>query len=186
LAAATACSGPGSYVWFTELSPEALAAASEYAVDVGDVLSIRVLGHEDMSTRVRVRADGRIALPIIGEVEARGKQPIALQKEIERRLKEFVITPTVTLNIEETPPSTITVMGEVARPGVYPVAVNTHLAEALALSGGVTEYASHDRIFLVRNIPRPVRIRFTYQAVTRDEQNAAAFLLRAGDVIVVE
>lgn len=186
LPGAAACTSAGSYVWYTDLSPQEIAAASQYVVDVGDVLSVRVLGHEDMTTRVRVRPDGRIALPIIGEVEARGKAPGALQSEIASRLKEYVINPTVTLNVEETPPATVSIVGEVAHPGVYPVAPNAHLADALALCGGVTEFANRDRIFLVRLLPRPTRIRFTYKSVTRDEADAASFPLRAGDLIVVE
>ncbi len=186
VAGESACAGPGSYVWYNQQSPEALAAANEYVIDVGDVLSVRVLGHEDMTTRVRVRADGRIALPIIGEVDARGTSPTALRSEIETRLKEYLVRPSVTLNIEETTPVTIPVLGEVAHPGVFPVQANARLAEAIALGGGITEYASRDRIFVVRRSPKPARIRFTYEAVTRGDPSDAAFRLRPGDVVVVE
>jgi polysaccharide export outer membrane protein len=182
---AISCAGPGEYVWYNQLSPEALAASGEYSIDIGDVVDVRVLGHEDMTTHVRVRADGRIALPIIGEVDARGKGPDALRAEIETRLKDFFVRPSVTLNIAETAAPTISILGEVARPGVFPLTPNTRLADALALGGGLTDYASRDRIFVVRTSPKPARIRFTYEAVSRGDA-LAAFRLRPGDMIVVE
>ena len=180
------CAGTGSYVWYSQLSPQALAEANEYLVSVGDMLNIRVLGHEDMSTKVRVRSDGRVAIPIIGEIGAAGKRPSALRSEIEARLKDFLVMPSVTVNIDESLPLKITLLGEVAHPGVFPVEPSTSLAEALALGGGVTEFASRDRIFVVRTIPQPTRIRFTWDAVTRDLGRAASFPMRGGDVIVVE
>ena len=130
--------GAGKYVWYNQLSPASLAAANEYLIAVGDVLSVRVLNHEDMTTRVRVRADGRIAVPIIGEVVAAGRKPNALRGEIEGRLKDFIVLPTVTLNVEEqAPPGKIVVLGEVVKPGLIPVDSPTlSLAEALALCGG--------------------------------------------------
>jgi polysaccharide export outer membrane protein len=188
-AAATACAGPGKFVWYNELPGSSSDAANEYLISVGDVLSIRVLGHEDMLTRVRVRGDGRIAVPIIGEVVAAGHRPSALRTDIETRLKEFLVLPTVTLNVEEqAPPEKIVVLGEVVHPGLIPVdTASISLAEALALSGGVTEYASRDRIFVVRTAPQFERIRFTWDAVTRDDPgHAGAFPLRKGDLIVVE
>jgi polysaccharide export outer membrane protein len=184
VAVPSGCVGAGSYVWFTALPPE--AATGEYLVNVGDMVNIRVLAHDEMTTRVRVRADGRIALPIVGEVEARGKRPSALRSEIEARFKDYIVAPSVTLNIDETGPAHIAVLGEVVHAGVFPLEPNARLADALALSGGVTEYASRDRIFVVRVTPQPLRIRFTYEAVTRDEGQAAAFRLHADDVVVVE
>jgi polysaccharide export outer membrane protein len=188
-ASSAACAGPGKYVWYNQLPQSSLDAANEYTISIGDVLSVRVLGHEDMLTRVRVRGDGRIAVPIIGEVVAAGRRPSVLRTEIETRLKEFLVMPTVTLNVEEqAPPEKIVVLGEVVRPGLIPVdTANISLAEALALSGGVTEFASKDRIFVVRTSPQLERIRFTWDAVTRDDPaHAGAFPLKKGDLIVVE
>jgi polysaccharide biosynthesis/export protein len=179
-----ACTGPGTYVWFSALPAEALSG--EYLINVGDIVSIRVLSHEEMTTRVRIRADGRIALPIIGEIEARGKRPSALRSEIETRLKDYIVTPTVTLNIDETQAAHIVVLGEVVHAGVFPLEPNARIADALALSGGVTEYATRDRIFVVRTLPDRMRIRFTYEAVIRDNGHAIAFRLHPDDVVVVE
>jgi polysaccharide export outer membrane protein len=182
--ASAACAGPGKYVWYNALPPEALS--SEYLINVGDMVSIRVLNHEEMTTRVRVRADGRIALPIIGEVEARGIRPSALRSELEARLKDYIVAPSVTLNIDETQAAHFVVLGEVSHTGIFPLEPTTRLADAIALSGGLTEYASRDRIFIVRMTPMRLRIRFTYEAVLRDDGHAAAFRLHPDDVVVVE
>jgi polysaccharide export outer membrane protein len=184
IAALSGCAGTGNYVWFSALPAE--DSSSEYIINVGDVVNVRVLGHDDMLTKARVRADGRIAVPIIGEVEARGKRPSALRTEIEARLKDFLVMPSVTLNIDETLAVSIAVLGEVIHPGVFPIDPSMSLAQVLALSGGVNDFASRDRIFVVRTSPKAERIRFTYEAVLRNDNHAAAFRLHPGDFVVVE
>jgi len=178
------CAGPDNYVWFTDVPRE--QRGGDYLIGAGDVLSVRVVGHEDMTTKVRVRADGGIAIPFVQRsIVARGKTPDALSREIESDLSRFFNTPSVSVNVDESLPANIAVLGEVARPGLFPLGASLGLSQALALGGGVTEFASRDRIFIVRSEP-PQRIRFTYEAVIRDEGGAGQFALRPGDVVVVE
>lgn len=180
----SACAGPGNYVWFTDVPRD--QRAGDYLIGAGDVLTVRVVGHEEMMTKARVRSDGGIAIPFIQRsIVARGKTPDTLSREIEADLAKFFNTPSVSVNVDETLPANIAVLGEVARPGVFPLGPSLGLSQALALSGGVTEFASRDRIFIVRVEP-PERIRFTYEAVIRDEGGAGQFALRPGDVVVVE
>jgi polysaccharide export outer membrane protein len=186
LGAPAACAGHGQYVWFNELPADVVRASGEYVIGAGDTVNIRVLGHEDMSVKGRVRSDGRLAIPLIGEVEVRGKRPAALRAELEGRLKDYIVSPTVTVNVDEAEPITVPILGEVARPGAYSFEANTGLAQALALSGGLSEYASRDSIFVVRRDPRPLRIRFTYEAVSQNTGQAAGFPLHRCDLVVVE
>jgi polysaccharide biosynthesis/export protein len=175
----------GEYVWYNALPP-AQAQSTDYLIDTGDLIDVRVLAHEDMSVlKQKVRADGRISLPIIGDVEARGKRPSALRAELEGRLKDYLVSPSVMVNVDAAP-MTVTCLGEVGKPGVYPIEPGGGLARALALAGGLTDFASRSRIFLVRQRPTPMRIRFTYEWVVRNEEHAASFPLRSGDVVVVE
>jgi polysaccharide export outer membrane protein len=186
VAALVGCTGPGQYVWFERLPPETPASRVEYLIGIGDTVNIRVLGHDEMNVRQHLRGDGRLALLLIGEVEATGKRPSALRAELEGRLKDYIVSPSVAVNVEESAPQTVVLLGEVAHPGAYPLEHDTRLSHALALGGGLTEYASHDGIFVVREDPSPARIRFTYEAVRRNVDHAGEFQLRPGDIVEVE
>jgi polysaccharide biosynthesis/export protein len=186
IAAPCGCAGPGEYVWFQQLPAETNRAASEYIIGNGDILSIRVLGHEEMTLKQRVRADGRIDMFLIGDVEARGKRPSALKEELEGRLKEYIVSPSIVVNVDEAQPLTVSVLGEVVRPGVVALDQDPRLSHALAMVGGLTEYASHSGIFVVRSEPRPIRIRFLYDAIRRNIGGQGDFLLHRGDLVEVE
>jgi polysaccharide export outer membrane protein len=185
---AAACSSAGSYVWVNDVRLPPPSSSAEYTIASGDVLAIRVLGHDELSDpKVRVRDDGRIALPIVGEVNARGTKPSELRGALETRFKDYLKEPTITVNLEEGRPAEVSILGEVSHPGTYPIAPGFGVAQLLAGAGGVTEFANRDRIFVVRGGgPQPLRVRFTYEALTHGDPAASGFALRAGDVVVVE
>jgi polysaccharide export outer membrane protein len=184
--ASGACAGPGQYVWYPQLPKDTSQAGNEYVIGVGDTVSIRVLGHDEMTLRERIRTDGRLALLLIGEVDARGKRPSSLKAELEGRLKDYIVSPSVVVNVEEIQPMTVLLLGEVTRPGAYPMDSDPSLVHALALGGGLTDYASRNGIFVVRSESQPTRIRFNYDDICRNVGGAGAFVLRRGDVIEVE
>jgi polysaccharide export outer membrane protein len=186
LGAAVAACGHGEFVWYQDLPATAVSANGEYLIGIGDIVSIKVLGHEEMSLKQRVRSDGRIALLLIGDVEAKGKRPSALKAELEGRLKDYIVSPNVAVNIDDTQPANVLVLGEVSKPGVVPLDPDPRLAHVIAASGGLTDYASRSAIFVVRSEPRSVRIRFTYDAITRNLGGAADFELHRGDIVEVE
>jgi polysaccharide export outer membrane protein len=182
------CAGPGNYVWVHDLppAPPPVTRDDQYVINVGDTLSVRVFEQEAMSSKVKVRADGRVALPMIGEFEVRGKRPWDVARELEVKLKEFVVAPKVTVNVDEFAPLQVAVVGEVTHPGTYPLEPAAGVLQALASAGGLTEYASRDRIFVLRKTPALKRVRFTFDALSRNEPRAATFALQKGDVVVVE
>ena len=182
------CASAGNYVWVHDLPPIAPAAAKDdlYVINVGDTLAVRVFEQEAMSSKVKVRADGRVALPIIGEFEVRGKRPWDVARELEVKLKEFVVAPKVTVNVDEFATLLVAVLGEVTHPGSYPLQPASGVLQALASAGGLTEYATRDRIFVLRKTPALRRVRFTFDALSRNEARAATFALQTGDVVVVE
>ncbi len=182
----SACGGSGEFVWFQQLPTESALANNEYVIAVGDVVSIRVLGREEMTVRQKVRSDGRLAMLLIGEVEAKGKRPSALKAELEGRLKDYLVSPSVVVNVDETLPMTILMLGEIAKPGVYPLEQDPRLARAIAMAGGLTDYASRSSIYVVRGEPKPIRIRFTYEAIYRNIGGAGDFPLHRGDLVEVE
>jgi polysaccharide export outer membrane protein len=181
--------GSGQYVWVSDLPAGAFShPTSGYVVRDGDLVSVRVFNQEALSTRARVRSDGRIALPVIGEVEMRGKSPAAVRAEIEERLKSggILLVASVTVTVEEFQPILVSVLGEVGKSGTYPFDPHVNIAHVIAAAGGLTEYASRSSIFVVRSGPQPLRVRFRYEDVSRGDPRSASFELHHGDLVVVE
>jgi polysaccharide export outer membrane protein len=185
-AALVACAGTGRYVWIDEYKNA--EADGSYVLGPGDVLSVRVYGQDAMSSKVRVRSDGHISLPFLSDVQAAGYTPAVLGHQLQTRLKDVLQQPVVTVAVDEMRPRTVSVLGEVTRPGLYPLEPGAGMLQALASAGGLTEFAHRDRIFILRTSgnTEPVRIRITYQALARAEGRAALFPLAPGDVVVVE
>lgn len=187
--ALSACRHAGEYVWVHDL-PASAASDPEYLISPGDVLAVRVWNEETMSGRARVRSDGKISLPFVNDVAAAGLSPNALAKALELRLVPIVNRPHVTVALDEERLLPVSVVGEVARPGVYDLLAGSGVLQAVASAGGMTQWASKDRIFVLRRASesgeQPLRIRFSYEALSRAERLAAGFRLRRGDVVVVE
>jgi polysaccharide export outer membrane protein len=160
--------------------------ASDYVIGVGDTISIGVYEQEGLNGDVKVRRDGKIALPLVGELAVAGKRPFELSREIEASLKQFIVSPRVTVNVSTSQPVSVTVLGEVSHVGVLTLEPPARLVEAMAQSGGPGEFADKSRIFVLRQFPSYKRIRFSWDAILRNEGGAAQFPLRTGDVIVVE
>jgi polysaccharide export outer membrane protein len=181
------CAGAGKYVWFSEMpASERGGQVGDYIIGVGDGINIRVYEQDGLSTELKVRRDGKIALPLVGEIMVAGKRPLELSRELEGRWKEFVVSPRVTINVTASQPVTVTTVGEVGRVGTVTLEPPARLVEALAQSGGPGEFADKSMIFVLRQFPTYKRIRFTWDSILRNEQGEAAFLMQTGDVIVVE
>jgi polysaccharide export outer membrane protein len=186
LATTAGCANTGEYVWFQQLQPDTAQASSEYIIGVGDVINVRVLGHDDLTLKQRVRSDGRIAMLLLGDVDAKGKRPSALKAELEGRLKDFIVAPSLAVNIDEAQPIVVLFFGEVSRPGVVSLDQDRRLVHALALAGGLTDFASRSSIFVGRAVPTPMRIRFRYEAIVRNIGKAGDFQLQRGDIVEVQ
>jgi polysaccharide biosynthesis/export protein len=184
---AIGCAGAGQYTWYSQLpAAERSDAASDYVIGVGDTISIKVYEQEALSADSKIRSDGKIALPLVGELLVAGRKPLELSRDIEARLKEFVVSPRVTVNVTSSQPVTVTTLGEVKSIGTLTLDPPPRLVDALAKSGGLSEYADDTRIFVLRQFPTFKRIRFDWDAILRNEHGAASFPLRTGDVVVVE
>jgi polysaccharide export outer membrane protein len=190
LAGLPACGPKGEYVWVDTLPQNQLSGADpvDYVIEPGDMLNVRVYNQEPMSTRARVRPDGKIFIPLVGDVEVKGRRPAELAKELEARMKSFIVAPSVAVTAEEVQPVRVSVIGEVANPGTFEVQSGSGVLRALAMSGGLTEFASEDCVFVLRTAPNKSlqRIRFSYADLTAGAGKGPAFALRPGDVVVVE
>ncbi|PTL75831.1 exopolysaccharide export protein EpsY [Vitiosangium sp. GDMCC 1.1324] len=186
----SACYQPGRFVWVDDYrEPQQQQQDENYLIRKGDVLTVNVWNQRDISARIRVRDDGRISLPLLNDVDAAGQTPAALARAMEQKLKDLVANPVVTVIVDEAQPIKIAVLGEVRNPGKKMLESGSGLLQALSEAGGFTDYAREDAVYVLRRepgYPAPVRIRFTYAALTRSEGTAPTFRLKTGDVVVVE
>jgi polysaccharide export outer membrane protein len=186
------CASVGDFVWVDQLKPGVVHPEGEYVIAPGDVLSVRVFGQENMSGRIKVRTDGHISLPFINDHVAAGLTPAMLSRFLETQYKNYVVNPVVTVSVEEQHPVQVSVLGEVARPGVYRLDPGQGVLHALAQAGGLTQFAGKDRIFVVRKVKdqsdaaQRLRIRFRWQALAHADGLSASFMLQDTDVLVVE
>jgi polysaccharide export outer membrane protein len=189
LALASACAHVGNYIPVDDYRDPAASAGTEYIIATGDLLSVRVFSQDSLSGKARVRKDGKISLPLVNDTEAAGLSPSVLARQIQAKLKDYIKDPVVTVSLEEAGPIEVSVLGEVGKPGVYRVEPRSGVLYALAMSGGLGQYASRDRIFVIRRAmdgKALVRIRFDYEKLTKGEGPAATFHMRDGDLLVVE
>ncbi|MBK7857912.1 MAG: polysaccharide biosynthesis/export family protein [Archangiaceae bacterium] len=162
---------------------------TDYVISPGDVISVKVFQQDAVSTRGKVRVDGMFSLPLVNELPAAGRTPTQLAVEISAKLKAFINNPVVTVALEEPRPLTVSVLGEVTRPGVTTLESGAGVMEAIAAAGGITDFAHLEGLFVLRRLagkPQPIRIRFTWEALSRGEGAAGRFQLQPGDVVVVE
>lgn len=165
LTALTACAGTGpvggspnvTSVVGNELpaptSGDLVAASRPYLVGPFDKIRIEVFGVEDLQREVQVDANGQLSFPLIGTVEAAGLTPNQLASVVDSRLRgRFVRDPQVTVNLVETVSQTVTVDGQVTRPGIYPVIGRFTLMRAIATAGGAGEYAKLDDVIVFRDV----------------------------------
>lgn len=187
--ALTACRSAGEYVKVDDYRQPPETSDQEYLIRPGDILQIRVMGQEAVSSaRAKVRPDGKVSVPLLADVTAAGVTPAALARQIQGQLARFIVNPAVTVSLEEPRAMMISVLGEVAKVGSFPLEQGAGVMEALAAAGGPTQYATLDRIMVIRREPSGsrIRIRFDYDALTQLRGAAATFRLQNGDVIVVE
>lgn len=187
-AALPCCSGVGPYVWADSLAdtPDD-AAPTEYRLGAGDLIFVRVFNQDPLSGRTRVRPDGKVTVPLVNDVPASGRTTQELAQSLKASFTPYFAKepPDVTVFLEEPRPMHLSVLGEVAKPGVYPLERGQGVLQALASAGGLTEFAHKDRIFVVR-AGAPQRIRFTLEGLSTPGSRSARFHLRNDDIVLVQ
>ena len=123
---------------------------SEFKLGPDDVVEVFVYKEQELSTTVVVRPDGKISLPLIGELSVNGKTAIELQKEISQKLTQYIAQPTVNVIVKEVNSAKVSVAGEVKTPGMFKIPARATVLDAVALAGGFTEYAKRSKVKLIR------------------------------------
>lgn len=157
-----------------------------YVLGCGDRVSIRVWGRDNLNTDAIVRPDGKISFPLIGDIQAQGLRVEDLKEELDKRLREYVFEPSVSVTVVDIKSLKIYILGEVARPGEYDLIAPTDVLRAIAMAGGFTIYAKKNKIQIIRSEGQEkIKIKFNYDQVIRGINLSQNILLRPGDVIIV-
>jgi len=170
------------YVNTQLMSP--LVDAQEFIIGPGDVLDINVWKNQEVSRQVPVRPDGRISLPLLGDVAAAGYTPTGLKQQLQTLFARFIGNPEVTVVVLQVHSYQIFVQGMVAHPGTYPIDGRTTLVQAISLAGGLGEFASRNKIVVLRQaIGGTKRFVVSYDDIVRGARPDE--VLRPGDSIIV-
>jgi polysaccharide biosynthesis/export protein len=181
-----ACASSAPYTWVQDYTVPPQGPAAGIVLVPGDVITIRVYKEPDMSTKTRVRNDGKVSLPFLNDVDAAGQTPVQLAASVQKRLKEYMNAPIVTISLDDPRPNSIPVTGEVTKSGIFLLDPGAGLLDAIAAAGGLSPFASQDRIFVIRQSPAQARIRFSYKDLQQGDKKSVSFQLRQGDAVVVE
>jgi polysaccharide export outer membrane protein len=160
---------------------------SSYLIGANDVLAVSVWKEPDVSRTVPVRSDGKISLPLVGEMQAAGQTPRQLEQEIAKRLQSFITEPEVTVIVTESKSQKINIMGMVARPGAYLLSGSTTVLDAIALAGGFKDFAKQKSIYVLRQAPDGTeqRLPFNYKDVIKGKNPEQNVRLLPGDTVVI-
>lgn len=165
-----------------------LPAAYEYTIGPADVLEIAVWQNTLISRTVPVRPDGKISLPVINDVQAAGLTPLQLQSNLAKALAGYIQTPEVSVIVREVHSFNVSVIGQVKTPGRYELTSRVTVLEALAMSGGLTEFADRGAIVVLRRSgARTEQIPFAYDKVTpgNGSKGQVNFFVQPDDIILV-
>lgn len=152
-----------------------------------DVLAINVWKEPDISRSIPVRSDGKISLPLVGEVQAAGRTPLKLEEDIAGKLKNYISEPEVTVMVQQINSQKFNVLGQVARPGSFVIANSPTVLDAIAAAGGFRDFAKQKSIYVLRENPdgTQTRLLFNYKEVIKGVNPAQNVKLQPRDTIVV-
>lgn len=163
-------------------------AKTDYRISAADLLAVTVYQDAEMSRKARVNANGNISLPLVGEVKVGGMSLLEAQSAIEAKLGKYLVRPQVSLFIEEYGNKTIFVMGEVTKPGSYPIPTESRMTvlEAISTAGGFTPIAAQDRARVLRNVNgASVTYQINTKEITQQGQKDKDMVLEPNDIVYV-
>ncbi len=168
-----------------------LVPPGEFLLGPEDVLVVTVWKNQDLSREVVIRPDGMISMPLIGDVPAANLTANHLAKRIAERLTEYMASPIVSVQLKEVNSYFIYVLGEVQKPGKYPLKSYANVMQGISLGGGFTPFAKKNKIKVLRSTTdgssdKPqIEIPVQYDEILQGHAAVGNFYLKSGDVIVV-
>ena len=158
-----------------------------FIIGIDDVLAVNVWKETEISRSVPVRSDGKISLPLVGEVQASGHTPRQLEQEIAKRLQNYISEPEVTVIVQQINSQKFNVLGQVVKPGLYPLTNSPTVLDAIGLAGGFRDFAKQKSIYILRKSPDggQSRLPFNYKDVVKGKNPEQNVKLQPGDTVVV-
>jgi polysaccharide biosynthesis/export protein len=162
-------------------------ADEDFVIGADDVLAINVWKEPDISRSIPVRSDGKISLPLIGELQASGQTPRQLEKEIAGKLQNYISEPEVTVIVQEIRSQRFNILGQVTKPGSYLLTNSTTVLDAIAMAGGFRDFAKQKSIYVLRQSPNgsQTRLPFNYKDVIKGKGFEQNVRLQPRDTIVI-
>jgi polysaccharide export outer membrane protein len=171
-------------------SPNAASAKphdNTFVIGNDDVLAINVWKEPDISRSIPVRSDGKISLPLVGELQAAGETPNQLEQQIAGKLKSYIAEPEVTVIVQQINSQKFNILGQISKPGAYPLTNSLTVLDAIALAGGFRDFAKQKSIYVLRQNADggQTRLNFNYKDVVKGKDSAQNVRLQPRDTIVV-
>jgi polysaccharide export outer membrane protein len=167
-------------------TPGAVSDTS-YVIGEDDVLAINVWNEPDLRQSLPVRPDGKISLPLIGDIQAAGRTPMQLEDDIATKLHSYITHPNVSVIVQEIKSKKFNILGRVMKPGAYSLSSATTVLDAIAQAGGFQDFAKEKNIYILRESPGGTdrRFRFNYKEVITGKNIGQNIELEPNDTIVV-
>jgi polysaccharide export outer membrane protein len=171
----------------TDQTRSVAAVDDSFVIGAGDVLAINVWKEPEISHAVPVRSDGKVSLPLVGEMQAGGQTPRQLQAALKEKLQTYISDPDVTVIVQEVKSQRFNILGQVVRPGSYLLANTTTVLDAIAVAGGFRDFAKKKSIYVLRTKTdgSQARIAFNYNDVIKGKDPAQNIRLEPKDTLVV-
>ena len=172
----SAPAAPGSTIIATNSIPK------DYVIGSEDVLAVNIRKEPEISRTVPVRPDGKITLPLIGDVQASGLTPQKLESTLKEGLKAYVANPEVTVIVQEVKSLKFNIVGEINHPGSFALSQPMTVLDAIAVGGGLRDFAKGSKIYVLRG---NTRLPFNYKDVIKGKKLNQNVILQSGDTVVV-
>jgi polysaccharide export outer membrane protein len=160
---------------------------ASYVIGNDDKLAISVWKEPDLTKSIPVRSDGKISLPLVGEIQASGRTPLQLEMDISGRLRNYITVPEVTVIVEQINSKKYNILGYVGKPGAYPLTLSTTVMDAIALAGGFKDFAKTKGVYILRTKPDGTqsRLNFNYKDFIKGKNLDQNVKVEPGDMIIV-
>lgn len=155
---------------------------NNYTLGTGDQIGIYVWREPELTMRQTVRPDGKISMPLIGDFNVNGLTPNQIREELTSQLKQYVLNPSIMVEVLAVRSKKFTITGEIGRPGAYPLTGPTTVMDAITNAGGFRDFANRKKITIIRG---EERIKFNYNDVIKGKNREQNIELLDGDLIVV-